>query len=81
MRRKLTAELLAAVAEATERGGSARQIAAAVGVSERSVVAAWAQLRERGRRPTRRRLARRRTARPPEPDWRQAARAPASPTP
>jgi hypothetical protein len=49
--RKLTAELLAAVAEATERGVSARAIAAAAGVSERTVVAARSQLREQGRLP------------------------------
>jgi hypothetical protein len=49
--RKLTAELLTAVADATERGASAREIAAAVGISERSVVVARAKLREQGRLP------------------------------
>jgi hypothetical protein len=51
MARKLTDALLATVAEATERGGSAREIATAAGVSERTVVAARAQLREQGRLP------------------------------
>jgi FixJ family two-component response regulator len=50
MARKLTANVLAVVKEATDQGLSARQIAARVGISGRSV-ATRSRLREQGRLP------------------------------